>query len=89
MQDVDEGSGMAERLAELEDRLRRMEKDRSMSSRSRSFMSRIVPPDASGHFRAAGREQLMGMRALMDHWIGRLETHDTQRPAEREEIPID
>jgi hypothetical protein len=51
-------------------------------------MRRIIPAEASTHFRAAGREQLLGIRALVDHWIRRLEAGETQR-AEREEIPID
>jgi hypothetical protein len=89
MGDIEDTSGTPERIAEMEARLQRMEKNRSMSSRSRSFLSRIVPPEASRHFRAAGREQLMGVRALMDHWIHRLDEHESARPAEREEIPID
>ena len=52
-------------------------------------MSRIVPPEASNHFRAAGREQLMGVRALMDHWIHRLEERAEPHQSGREEIPIE
>ena len=89
MQEIDENPGLHDRMLEIEERLKRMERDRSMTSRGRSFVSRIVPPEASTHFRAAGREQLMGVRALMDHWIHRLDEPTTPRAAGREEIPID
>ena len=89
MTDRDGGSpGLGDRLSELEARLAQMEHERSASGRSRALMRRIVPAEASMHFRAAGREQLLGIRALVDHWIRRLEASETPRP-EREEIPID
>jgi hypothetical protein len=81
-------AGAADRMAELEERLREVERRHSMSGRSRSFMRSIVPQEASTHFRAAGREQLLGIRALVDHWIRRLESSEAPR-GEREEIPID
>jgi hypothetical protein len=90
MRDFDDESAMHNRIADLEARLQRMERDRSMSARSRSLMSRIVPPEASQHFRAASREQLMGVRALMDHWIGRLDAREHEAPTSaREEIRIE
>jgi hypothetical protein len=90
MQEPQEGSTMQDRVEELEARLERMERGRSVSARSRSMMSRLVPPEATTHFRAASREQLLGMRALVDHWIRRLDEGDDLPPAlEREEIPID
>ncbi len=89
MRDVDDGPEVQDRIADLEARLARMEKERSMAGRSRSFMGRIVPPEASTHFRAASREQLMGIRALVDHWIRRIDQQEAARPSEREEIQID
>jgi hypothetical protein len=89
MQEVDGGSPVHERIAELEGRLQRMEKEHLSGSHARGLMSRIVPPEASNHFRAAGREQLMGVRALMDHWIHRLEERAEPRQSGREEIPIE
>jgi hypothetical protein len=90
MHDTDESTGVQERMQELENRLQRMEHDRSVTGRSRSVMNRMVPPEASHHFRAAGREQLMGIRALVDHWITRLEHHDALPAAvDREDIPIE
>jgi hypothetical protein len=90
MPEPQEESTMHDRVRELEARLERMERGRSMSARSRTLMSRMVPPEASTHFRAASREQLLGMRALVDHWIRRLDEGDDLPTAlEREEIPID
>jgi hypothetical protein len=89
MQDLNDGPAMDDRVAELETRIEKMERDRTVTARGRSMMSRVVPPEASTHFRAASREQLMGIRALMDHWIRRLDSHETPKQTEREEIPID
>jgi hypothetical protein len=79
---------MQNRIAELEARLEQMERERSSSSRSRTIMRSIMPTEASTHFKAAGREQLLGIRALVDHWIKRLDGQDGPR-AQREEIQID
>ena len=80
--------GQSTRIEELESRLRHLE-SRSSRRPVSTFMERIVPPEATRHFRAAGREQLLGMRALVDHWIKRMGDDDPQRPAGREEIPIE
>jgi hypothetical protein len=53
----------------------------------RAWFEQIVPPEASRHFMTAGREQLLGLRALVDHWIGRLDPES--KPATRETIRID
>jgi hypothetical protein len=53
----------------------------------RAWLEQIVPPEASRHFMTAGREQLLGLRALVDHWIGRLDPE--KKPATRETIRID
>ena len=65
---------LVQRIEELEQRLRELEsrKLRPVSN----MLDRIVPPDARHHFRSAGREQLLGMRALVDHWIKRLGADD-------------
>ena len=82
--------GQSARMEELELRLRQLESG-SPGARGRagSFMERIVPPEATRHFKAAGREQLLGMRALVDHWIARMGDDDQRRPAAREDIPIE
>ena len=88
MKGTNEDQGLHERIADLEARLRQVEADHSASGRTRSLMRRFVPDEAGGHFRAAGREQLMGMRAMVDHWIRRLDAAEAPRK-EREDIPID
>jgi hypothetical protein len=89
MKDLERGTGsLRERIAELEARLEQMERDRSASGRSRALMRRVMPAEASTHFRAAAREQLLGIRALVDHWIGRMDGRNAPR-SEREDIQID
>ena len=81
-----------ERLAELESRLARLERAPSLRARGRSMMDKVMPPEASEHFRNAGREQLMGVRSIVDFWIQRLDEADAQaasRSRERETIEIE
>ena len=82
----------ADRMAELEARLARLERAPTLRERSRSMMDRVMPPEASEHFRNAGREQLLGVRSIVDYWIGRLDEAETQaahRSRERETIKIE
>ena len=80
--------GQAARIEELEARLRELE-SRRMRPVS-SMLDRVVPSDARNHFRAAGREHLLGMRSLVDHWIKRLGADDPVRgDSGREEIHIE
>jgi hypothetical protein len=76
------------RMEDLESRLRELE---AGGRRSRQWFRSIVPAEATRHFRAAGREQLLGMRALVDHWIARMEDGDRNRESRvgREEITIE
>ena len=81
-----------ERLAELEARLARLERTPSLRARGRSMMDKVMPPEASEHFRNAGREQLMGVRSIVDFWIQRLDEADTRaagRSRDRETIEIE
>ena len=66
-------SGSEMRLAELERRLAELEGEQSLRDRSRKLMDRVVPPEATRHFRNAGREQLLGIRSIVDHWINRID----------------
>jgi len=77
-----------DRMEQLESRLRALE---AGGRRSRNWFRNIVPAAATQHFRAAGREQLLGMRALVDHWIARMEDGDGARETRigREEITIE
>jgi hypothetical protein len=81
-----------ERFAVLEARLARLEKAPSLRARGRSMMDKVMPPEASEHFRNAGREQLLGVRSIVDFWIQRLDEADSRaagRSRERETIEIE
>lgn len=80
------------RLAELETRLARLEGAPGLRARSRSMMDKVMPPEAGEHFRNAGREQLLGVRSIVDFWIARLDDADSRaagRSRERETIEIE
>ncbi len=88
---LDAGSA-ADRLAELETRLERLETSSGLRERGRDLMGRVAPPEASQHFRNAGREQLLGIRSIVDFWIRRIESaeaHADAPAAGRESIQID
>jgi hypothetical protein len=82
-----------ERLAEMEARLARLERSPTLRQRGRSMMDRVIPPEASDHFRNAGREQLLGVRSIVDFWIRRLDEAETRaargRTRDRETIEIE
>lgn len=65
------------RLAELEARLAKLEGEPGLRERGRRMMDRVVPPEASRHFRNAGREQLLGVRSIVDHWIHRIDAMES------------
>lgn len=84
--------GGDDRMAELEARLARLERTPTLRQRGRSMMDRVMPPEASEHFRNAGREQLLGVRSIVDYWISRLDEADTRadrRDRRREQIEIE
>jgi hypothetical protein len=84
---VSENQG--ERMERLEQRVDQLEWRRRASKRSRAFMDSVVPDETRDHLRAAGREQLLAVRSLLDHWIGRLEGSPSERRTDREKIPLD
>ena len=51
------------------------------------------PHETRGHLRAAGREQLLAVRSLLDFWVNKMGEGTDAPPAanhsERENIPID
>jgi hypothetical protein len=79
-----------ERLAELEHRLTHVEAGPRLRERGRSMLERVVPREAGQHFRNGARENLTGMRTVIDHWIRRLDESDegATRSHERETIEI-
>jgi len=63
-----------------------------MRARGRDLMDHVMPPEASRHFRNAGREQLLGIRSIVDFWIRRIdamESHAGGPDAGRETIKVD
>lgn len=79
------------RVAELEARIAALEGESSLRERGRRMMDRVVPPEASRHFRNAGREQLLGIRSIVDHWIHRIDDLETRAGGDsgRHTIEID
>ena len=80
-----------DRLSELEDRLARLEGTPTMRQRGRDLMDRVMPAEASRHFRNAGREQLLGIRAIVDFWIRRIDALESSAGGDpgRERIELD
>jgi hypothetical protein len=80
---------MDERVAMLEERLKKMEARRVEAARG--FMGRVIPPEVRRHFMAGQREQLLAVRALVDFWIDKLDKRGAEAPKAggREDIPID
>ena len=81
---------MDARLADLESRIAQMEQRApSWRERGQGMMDRVMPPEAAQHFRNAAREQLLGMRAIVDFWIARVDEADSRAmPRERETIDV-
>jgi hypothetical protein len=77
------------RLSELEVRVKQLETEPSLRDRGRGLMSRMVPPEAGRHFRNAGREQLLGVRSIVDFWIRRIDDSADKPAPRRESIEIE
>lgn len=82
-----------QRVAELEQRLAALEGGPGLKERGRHLMDKVMPPEASRHFFNAGREQLLGMRSIVDFWLRRLDAMESKvapdDDAGRETISID
>lgn len=81
-----------DRMAELEGRLARLEGGPGLRARGMDLVGRVMPPDASRHFRNAGREQLLGIRSIVDFWIRRIDAMESRATAGdngRETIKVD
>lgn len=83
------------RLDELDQRSSTMERMlETMLDRSRQAADMIVPHQTRNHLRAAGRENLLAVRSLLDFWANKLteSDDDSAAPADqstREQIQID
>jgi hypothetical protein len=77
------------RMERLEQRVDQLEWRRRAGERSRALMDNVVPDETRAHLRAAGREQLLAVRSLLDHWIDRLDRPSSDRGSDRERIPVE
>jgi hypothetical protein len=80
-----------DRLRELEARLARVEGGPGYRERGRTLLHRVMPPEASRHFRNAGREELLGIRSIVDFWISRIDDAERRSAPEangRERIDV-
>ena len=81
----------AANLADLEARLAKLERAPGLRERGRGLMARVIPDEATHHFRNAGREELLGIRAIVDFWIDRIDEAEGRSGSgnRRESIEID
>jgi septal ring factor EnvC (AmiA/AmiB activator) len=75
------------RIAELEQRLKGLERRERAQRRLADLLSDIFPSEVRTHLKAAQREQLMAARSFLDHWIERMDERET--PRGRESITVD
>jgi hypothetical protein len=88
---------LEQRLEEMDQRSSAMERMlETLLDRSRQAADVIVPHQTRSHLRAAGRENLLAVRSLLDFWANKLadsgEGSDSDATADqptRENIPID
>lgn len=85
---------LEQRMEELDRRSTSMERamEKAMD-RSRAAMNSVLPSETRRHLRAAGREQLLAVRSLLDYWVDRMADKSDKDGAnsgsDRENIPID
>ena len=84
--DEDRMAKLERRLEELDQRSGAME--RAMD-KARAAMNSMVPSETRKHLRATGRECLLAVRSLLDHWAGNLQDEPDKGAGGRENIPID
>ena len=80
------------RIAELEERLARLEGEPGLKERGRHLLDRVMPSEATQHFFNAGREQLLGIRSIVDFWLRRLDDMEARATSDerpRQTIEID
>ena len=85
---------LEQRMDELDQRSSAMERamEKAMD-RSRAAMNSMLPRETRRHLRAAGREQLLAVRSLLDYWVDKMgdkpARDDGNATSGRENIPID
>jgi hypothetical protein len=82
-----------DRMAKLERRLDDLDQRSSAMERamdkSRAAMNSMVPKETRQHLRATGREGLLAVRSLLDHWVDKFDDAPDKGATGREKIPID
>ncbi len=78
---------LEERLRQLEEHIRRLEEREAR--RPGAMLQRMLPPEVRTHLRAAQRERLLAVRALVDAAIKRTEEQPRERPRRTESVRID
>jgi hypothetical protein len=78
-------------MSDLEARLTKLEGTPGIRERGRRMMDRVMPPEAAQHFRNAGREQLLGVRTIVDYWIRWIDDREANAAArsDRETIEVE
>ena len=89
MATTDESSDLVARLAVLEERLAELEHRESGTEGIEALVGRLFPKEVRGHLRTARKEQLLAVRALLDHWIDRLDRAPADRVRRRESIKLE
>ena len=77
------------RLAQLEERLAKLEARESEAASIETLITQLVPSDVRAHLRAARKEQLLAARAMLDHWIARVDRAPAERVRRRESIKLE
>ena len=80
---------LEQRLADLERRLEQTSPNRGMQTAYWAIIESVLPGDARKHLRAAGREQLLAARSILDAWIARMDREPDEASPRRESIPVE
>ena len=86
---TDERSDLVARLAVLEERLAELESREPDLAGIESLLARLFPPEVQRHLRTARKEQLLAVRAMLDHWIERVDRAPAERVRRRERIKLE
>ncbi|MBU6422691.1 MAG: hypothetical protein KGJ98_01955 [Chloroflexota bacterium] len=87
MADMTANGELDARIGELESRVREMERREREAGPVRSLLNEVFPPEVREHMRAARKEQLLAVRAMLDRMIEK--TEEREAPRERERISVD
>lgn len=76
---------LEERVARLEERLGDLEARAERRRKMTALRDELIPADVRAHLRSAGKEQLLAIRALVDHWTERLDRASSDEGLPRHE----